>query len=896
MGWSRFLRRSRWDDERRKELQDYLLHELDDNIARGMSRDAALHAAHRKLGNTLRIRERIYEMNTVPMLDAAWQDLRYGMRLLVKNPTFAIVAVVTLALGTGANAAIFQLVNALRLRTLPVESAHELVSVGIDPKGNGRTGRGYGGRSIHTEPLWQALRSQQQAFSSLVAWGSDTWDLAAEGQFSPVRGVYVSGNFFETLGVGAHVGRVFTSLDDQKSCEAPGVVLSHDFWRARYGGHSSVVGQSILLDRRRFQIVGVTPPPFFGLEVGRTFDVAVPLCAEPLFRGADSGTGQPHAWWLDIMARLKPGWTAQRAAAHLATISPEIFRTTVSPRFTAETAKIYGAFTFTVQPAPTGVSRLRTQYATPIWILLGATGLVLLVTCANLANLMLARATARDREIAVRLAIGASRARVVRQLLVESLLIAALGALAGLLLAGWLSRALVAFITTESNRLFVNLAPDWRVFGFVTAVAGLSCLLFGLSPALKATRTTPGKAMQSGGRSATEGKEAFALQRGLVVVQVALSLVLIVGALLFTRSFQNLARLDVGFEPNGLVNATIDLRRTAVNADARLQTFDEILARVRALPGVRAAADALIVPLTSAGWNEQILLAGVRQDGIVNFNQVGGEYFETLQTPLVAGRTFDARDRLDAPRTAIVNESFARRYLPNRSPLGEAFQIEPSPGRIAPTYQIVGVVKDTKYLNLREAFMPIAYLPLSQEPEPTPFVEIIVRAETSLSVISPALTRAIVETAPGAAVWYQTVTTNMRNLLVTERLMASLSGFFGLLAMLIATIGLYGAVSYMAMRRKAEIGIRMALGANPHTVVRMVLGESLVLLGAGIVVGVALATLSSRPAASLLFGLEPWDPLSFALAIAALTLVTVLAAWIPARRTSRVSPTIALRE
>src|SRR6266700_4230511 len=321
------------------------------------------------------------------------QDLRYGMRILRRNPTFALVAILALALGTGANAAIFQLVNALRLRSLPVEKSNELVSIGIDRHGKGRVGRGYPGRSIFTEPLWQEIRSQQQAFSSLFAWGNGAWDLSSEGEAVFAFGFYVSGSFFDALGVHAHIGRLLTELDDQKGCGSPGVVVSHGFWQARLGGDPGVIGQTIMLDRRPFQVIGVTPPGFFGVEVGRTFDVALPLCAEALLRGEQAGTGRRAVWWLDIMGRLKPGWTLERAQAQVAAISPGVFQATVSPTYSADWAKNYTSSTLTASPAATGVSNLRSRYATKLYALLGATGLVLLLTCLNLANLMLARST-----------------------------------------------------------------------------------------------------------------------------------------------------------------------------------------------------------------------------------------------------------------------------------------------------------------------------------------------------------------------------------------------------------------------------------------------------------------------------------------------------------------------
>jgi len=915
--WARFvalvsrlrfaLSRRRVDEDARREFEAHLELLVDRYIRRGMAPEEAHVAARRQFGNALSVREEIYEMNTLPFLDTIWQDLRYGIRILRKNPTFSLVVILTLALGTGANAAIFQLVNALRLRSLPVEQPHELVSIRIDQHGKGRVGRGFPG-GVFTEPLWQEIRSQQQAFSSLFAWGVTQWDLSPEGEVALARGLYVSGRFFDVLGVHAHIGRMLTEADDPKGCGSPGAVLSHDFWQVWYGGNPGVIGQSIMLDRRRFDVIGVAQPGFFGVEVGRTFDVALPLCAEPLLR-SQQGWDRAAVWWLDIMGRLKPDWTVERAQAHVAAVSPAVFQATVSPGYKADWAKNYTSFTLTARPAPTGVSNLRTAYATQLWALLGATGLVLLLTCANLANLMLARATARGREIAVRLAIGASRRRVVGQMLSESALLAGFGALGGLLLARWISQTLIMFLDAGGNRIFVDLTPDWRVFAFIAIVTVLACVLFGLSPALTATRRDPATTLQPGGRSSTDGHDAVALRRGLVVAQVALSMVLVVGALLFGRTLRNLGSVELGFDPDVVV-AAVDLRRTNVQPEARTQAFADIVARLHQVPGVRHAAQTLIVPLSGADWNGQIVKGGAAQNGDVHFNAVGGNYFRVMGTPLLVGRTFDGRDRPDAPRAAIVNETFARRYFPNTDPIGQTFQMDVAPPQA--TYHIVGLVRDAKYLQVREertgpatrfsatessaTFLPMAYLAVSQGTTPPPDFRIVLRADVPSAALTRALTRAISEVAPGAAVSYDAVSNYIETLLVPERLMAWLSGFFGVLAMLIASIGLYGVMSYMVTRRRVEIGVRMALGAEPRRIIRMVLAESGVLLAAGVPIGVGLAIAASRYAASLLYGLTPLDPTSLVLAIGALGVVCVLAAWFPARRASRLGPTVALRE
>ena len=897
MGWTRFLRRRRWDDERARELEDYLAHEIDDNIARGMPAGEARRQAHLRLGNPTHIREDIYDMNTLRLVDSIWKDLRYGLRILRKNPTFSLVAILTLALGTGANAAIFQLVNSVRMRTLPVERPEELVALGINHNGTGRSGRFLNRRAFFTEPQLRALTEQQEAFSHVFAWGNTSWNIATDGETRAVQGLFVTGNFFEAFGVKPFIGRLIGSADDQRGCATPGVVLTYSFWQARYAGNPSAVGQTISLDSRVFDIMGVAPPNFFGPEVGRSFDVAVPLCAEPLFRGKQTAVGHPSTWFLDMMARLKPGWTAERAQAQLDVISPGIFKTTLPPTYNAESAKNYLAFRFTATAASTGVSSLRSAYATQLWVLLGATGLVLLITCANLANLMLARATAREREIAVRLAIGASRWRLVRQMLSESLLIAGLGAIGGIFLAQWLSRALVSFLSTENAQLYVDLSPDWRTFGFIAGLAILACLLFGLSPALKATGTNPGRSMQAGGRSSTESEERFAVRRALVVVQVALSMVLVIGAMLFGRSLQNLAGVDPGFRPDGLLSVSVDARRSSLDPATQQSTFAQLMERVRAVPGVQSATETFIVPLSGSGWNQNVVIDGQLRDGNVNFNRVGPDYFRTTGTELIAGRPFGPEDRAGSMPAAIVNEAFARRYFDGASPIGRTFRIQGGAGgNTPPLHQIVGLMRDSKYGELREENEPLGFFPVAQETESFgPFFAVIVRTEMPLASLTPTMTRVIREVVPNATVDYDTVRTYVRDSLVTERLMASLAGFFGTLAMLIATIGLYGVMSYTVSRRRIEIGIRMALGADPRTVVRMVLKESGLLLLIGVIVGTGLALLATRYAAALLFGLQPWDPASIALSIAALGSVSLVAAWIPARRASRVAPTVALR-
>jgi predicted permease len=891
----RFLQRSRWDDERARELEAYLVIETDENIERGMPPDAARAAARRKLGNTGLVREEIYQMNTIGFVDNAWRDLKHGLRLLRLNPGFAAVAILSLALGVGANTAIFQLLDAVRLRTLPVEAPDQLIEVRInDPKG-GRSGQFNGRRPMLTYSQMEHIRDRQEAFSGLAVWGVGNFNMATSGEARNAIGLWVNGDFFRTLGIKPLVGRLLTPDDDRRGCSAPAAVLSYGFWQREFGGDASAIGRTLLLERHSYEVVGVTPPRFFGLEVGQTFDVALPLCSEPLTH-VQSALDRPDAWFLAMFARLKPGWTRERATAQLAAISPNLFQSTLPPKYREEDSKNYVTFKLAAFPAATGVSSLRRDYETPLWMLLATTGLVLVIACANLANLMLARATAREREIAVRLAIGASRGRVVRQLLAESLLLAAIGGAAGLFVAQWLSQFLVGLLTTDSKGMFVDLTTDWRVFAFTGALAVATCLVFGLTPAIRATATEPGVAMKAGSRGTTDSRERFGLRRGLVVLQVAMSLVLVVGALLFVRSLRNLLVLDAGFRQDGIVVVNLDLRGAHIPEGGRRAAFDNLTARLRTLPGVDAAAEAFIVPVSGSGWNDRIVIDGKPRKETVNFNSVGPAYFRTLATPMLAGRDFDGRDTTGGGKVAIVTERFAKLFFDGQNPVGQRFQIEEGAGVERPVYEIVGLVKDAKYTNLREEFTPIAFVAASQEAKLDPFLQIIVRSGAPLTMVTAQITGAVAATEPSTIMQFQTMDSMVRSSLMRERLMAMLSGFFGLLAGLLATIGLYGVMSYMVERRRNEIGIRIALGAERRDVVAMVMREAATLVVAGLVVGGLAALGAARWASTLLFGLGPSDPTTLLLAAVALSVVAALASYVPAWRASRLSPTAALRE
>ncbi len=825
------------------------------------------------------------------------RDLRHGIRLLRLDPAFAAVAILSLALGIGANTAIFQLLDAVRLRPLPVERPDELADARVTDNPFGRTGNFSSRHPQLTYPIWERLREGQQAFSSVGAWSSGRLNASPGGEARPVEVLWVGGAFFETLGVRPALGRLISASDDRRGCTSAGAVLSDSFWRREYGGRASALEGKITLNRHPFPIMGVTQPGFFGVEVGLDFDVAIPLCADAAVAAEASRLDRPDEWWLAVIGRRKPGWSIERTSAHLAALSPGTFTATLPPGYDAVDAKHYLAFKLGSRSLSSGVSDLRESYGNPLVLLLGISGLVLLIACANLANLLVARASARRREVAVRLALGASRARLVRQLLAESLLLASLGAACGAALAQAASRILVAFLSTQDARLFVALPLDLRTFGFATILAAATCLVFGLAPALQATRAAPIEAMKSGGRGIAGSPTRLVARRALVIAQVSLSLVLLVGALLFARTLRNLTTLDAGFRRDQILVVHADLTPLGLPPKARVAYKQELLSRVRTVPGAPSAAMVRIVPASGEGWNENITIEGTAvARKVANFNRVSPGYFAAMGTPLLAGRDFADRDTASALPVAVVTEAFSRKFLAGASSVGRTLIVARQGGSTDRRYEIVGLVKDTKYGDLREEFTPIVFLPAAQEEESESDLHLVIRTDGSLSSLTAAVKRGVADVSPQIVLNFQSFESILRDGLLRERLMATLAGFFGLLAAALAMIGLYGVVSYMVVRRRNEIGVRMAMGANRRDILVMILREAGTLLAVGLAIGTILSLVAATSARALLFGLKPSDPLTLAIAVASLTAIAAIASLLPAQRAAKLDPMAALRE
>ena len=818
------------------------------------------------------------------------RDLKYAARTLFNSPMFTAVAVLSLALGIGANTAIFQLLDAVRMRTLPVKSPEELVEVRI-PDMSAARGTWLRQNSV-TNPVWEQIRQRQQVFGQTFAWADDQFNISSDRETRYASGLWVSGNLFDSLGVQPVLGRVFNSSDDRRGCGFSGTVISYGFWQREFGGSASALGSKIKLDGGTVEVIGVTPASFFGLEVGRQFDLALPICAAD--KRLDSGT----TWWLTILGRLKPGVTAAQAEAHLQTIAPGIFETTLPADYPPVSVKGYRAMTLQVSPAGGGLSRLRDEYSTPLGLLLAIAGLVLLIACANLANLMLARASAREREIAIRLAIGASRAQLIRQLMMEGLLLAVAGAGAAMLLARELSGFLVAFLGSADKSVFLDSRPDWRVFAFTAALALLTCVLFALAPALRATRAQPASALSSGSRGTTAGRERFGLRRILVAAQIAMSLVLMVSALLFVRSLSNLMTLEPGFRENGILLANVTFPKQEIPDNRLAFVRRNVVERVRAIPGVDDAAETATIPANGNGWTNNMWMDGSdASHGREIFRSlVGAGYFRTIGTQVLAGREFDDRDTPAEQKVAIVSEEFVRTFGLGPNPVGEKFWIEKTPFAPQVAVEIVGVAKNSKYRDLRQRFLPLAFFPMTQFEEPLRGGSILIRSNASLTMLTPRIRQAITDGNPGIQYSFAVLKTRIEMSLLRERLMAILSGLFGALAVLLASVGLYGVISYTVARRTNEIGIRIALGASRRNVIGLVLRETGALLAVGLGAGIVISLAAGRAVASLLFGLQANDPLTFMTAGTTLAVVALGASYFPARRASAVDPAIALRQ
>ena len=892
--WRRLLYRLRnrsFESDLSDEMQLHLDLLAAEKQAAGMSLEAAQSAAKRQFGNRLLLREQSSEAWGWTFLDTFAQDLRYGFRTLRANPYFSLAAILSLALGIGANTAIFSIINASMLRALPVEDPSKLVSLSMIGSGI----------DSFTNPIWEEIRDNQKTFTGMLAFSDARFDLAKGGESHFVRGAWVSGDFFRVLGVAPLRGRVFTPQDDHHGggTDGPVAVISYNFWKRHYASDSGIVGKQISLDRHSFTIVGVAPPWFTGLQVEHPFEVAIPLGCEPIMNPSHSDLDNRSSFWLQLFGRLPAGAALPQADAQMKALAPSVYRATLPPNWKPESKKEYLEYSLALAPASTGLSDLGTEYRPALFTLMAIVGLVLLIACANIANLLLARGLVRRHELSVRLAIGASRWRLIRQLMTESLLLSGIGAMLGLLLAHWGSRLFVRLISTRRAPFEINLAIDSHLLAFNTGIAILTALLFGLAPAWRSTRIQINQVLKDESPTSVSGSRRIHISRFLVAGQVALSLVLLVGAGLFLRTFQNLLEVDPGFNRQGLLVVTANVHQSSISALDQPRVYQEILDRIRALPGVTSASSSGIVPIGRNIWNELSYPEGYtaknERDAMVYMNSVSPKYFTTLETPILIGREFTEQDSTNAPLVMVITEYTARSFFGDANAVGKTIGLE-RPGHADQKifFQVVGVVKDSKYAHLDEKPKKMAFVPWIQYPEenrPRMFFEV----RSSVDGLLPAIRSVITSVNPAIALEFHDFDVQIKDSLVQQRVIATLSLTFSLLAFLLSMVGLYGVTAYAVNQRQAEIGIRMALGARSGAVLWLVLREVVFLLAIGISLGLITAIISGRWIQSLLFGVQPTSPSHLLAATLVLIIGTALASFLPARRAASLEPMTVLR-
>jgi predicted permease len=903
--WRRFRATflpDRRDEDLAEELRLHLELVADEARRRGHDPDEAVRMARLKAGGTAQAMEALRDQRGLLWLEDLARDVRYGLRVLRRSRAFASVAILTLALGLGANAAIVHLIDAVNLRSLPIANAEELTDVRADGVDGFGIQAGHNGRV--TYPLWEQIRAHQRAFSGIFAWGNAGLIVGRGAAAQRAEGLWVSGDFFQVLGITPGRGRLITSRDDSPACDSHAAVVSHDFWQTSLGGRESVVGSTLTIVNQPVTVVGVTPAGFTGLEVGRSFDVALPLCIGVL--GSEEGRRR-DLWWLRVMGRLEPDWTLAAADAHLRAISPGMLDATIPDGYSAALTKRYQSFRFGAFPVGRGVSQLRETHSASLSLLLGLTALVLLITCANLATLMLARAGAREREIAMRVAMGAPRRRLVSQMVVESLLVAVAGGIAAVPIAVASARALVTFLDSADNPIRVTLAADWRLIAFVAAAAALTTVLFGLVPALRVSLVDPMAATRQSSRGLTVDRHHALLRRMLVAGQIAVSIVLVVWAALFARSLRNLSAVDLGFDPDGVIVASFfDLG--AFVPERRAAFRQELTAEVQSLPGVEAAAASSRAPLEGGRWSHFFRLpdSGEDETKASRFAYVGPGYFKALRIPVLAGRDFDQHDHATSRRVLVVNDAFVRQHLRVAKAIGARVRTVAEAGYPEVTYEIVGVVGSTKDETLRDedcmcdakqdAMSPIAYVPIAQEPSLQPFFHVIARASGSAPELAKAIVRRFETIDPGVGVRVVELAPRIRALLSTERTVAWLAGSFGVLAIVLVVVGLYGVMAYLAVSRRSEIGIRLALGSTRARIVGLVCLDSLWLLAVGVIIGLPFAAGAMRSARTLLFGIAPTDLATLAGSTVLLTAAGAFAGSLPAVRAALLPPMAAIRD
>jgi predicted permease len=896
--WNNAFRRKQLDRDLDEELQAYLELVSAEKMREGASSEEAYRDSRREAGGVEQVIQSVRDVRVGVWLDSLLQDVRYGVRMLAKNPAFTLVAMATLALGIGANTAMFSLLDQVVLRLLPVRDPEQLVIVRETGNHYGNT---YGANTI-SWPMFEDLRDNNQVFSGMFCRFPATVTIGHGDRAAQIPAELVSGSYFPILGVRPALGRAIAPDDDAVPDSVPVVVLSYSFWLSYFDGDRGIVGRTIALNSHAMTVIGVAQPGFDGVDSGAPAKVFVPIMMKTEMTPHSDGLKdrRRRLSWVTAYGRLKPGVSLEQAQLSLQPLLHSILEMEVEqPEFTRSTtpADREPFLRNRVELLPGSENGLREYMRKPLWVLVALTGAVLLLACANLANLLLARATAREREFAVRLAIGAGRRRIVRQLLVESLLLAATGSILGLALAFAVDRILLRiYLPADAAAEFVvSPIPDGRVLVFAVGLMLLTSMVFGLLPALRGSRTEINLSLQD--RSGALSAASISLRRTLVGIQVALSLVLLFGAGLFVRTLRNLESLGPGFPTDHLLTFRIDPSLNGYSDEETKSFYERLNVNLQNMPGVASVGFSAMPLLKGYAWQNAVVgkdFEGAPIEEQPVLSEVGPDYFATLGIPMVAGRAFTAQD-IGPSKFAVINESFARQYFPGRTPIGQRFGLVDDMEPVSPDIEVIGVIPDRKYRDLRETPPAQAYFPYLEAVH-FRFMNIYLRTQADPRQVENELRERMRQFDPHVpVVGLQTMNEQIGFSLRTERLVADLSAAFGGLATLLAVIGLYGVTAYTVMRRTREIGIRMALGAMPIDVIAMVMREVFILIGIGLAAGFSLALALANLVRSQLFGLNPRDPLTFVASAVVLTVAAGLAGFIPATRASSLDATTALR-
>ena len=886
------LHRNRSARQLDDEIQFHLEQQVAENISAGMGQQEACYAATRSFGNPTILKEETRDTWGWIWLDQVGQDLRYGLRTLRNSPNFTAVAVLTLALGIGANTAIFSLLDGLVLRDLSVPHPEQLVHFGAHVPGDD-----YAALSL---PMFQELSRSQKVFSATFAWWGDVvFNVEMDGTLARADVWGVDNNFYPELGAVPEIGRFFDSEDENLSATAAAqvAVLSYGFWQSHYGGARDIIGKTLKIEGIPFTIIGVTREGFRGMSADVEMEVTLPLPAEQLFGGEpdmQKYLQRRAARWLQAAGRLKPDVTLERARVQLDSLWPEIRQEMVPPDKTFADLGRFRDLQLKVESGARGASLLRNRFSKPLYIVLAISGLVLLVACVNLANLMLARAASRSHEMAVRVALGAGRARIVRQMLTESVMLSVAGTLAGWLFAHWASHAISDFILGQIYTVpaALNLSPDWQILGRTAAMAILTGVLFGLAPAWRATREDPNAALQHGWR--TLGRGAGRLGGGLIITQVALSLVLLMGSGLFVRTLKKLHDANPGFRTHSLLDVSLVPKPNGYKNLDLVSYYRQLTNRIAEVPGVESAAMMHTRLGNVIEWTERVRITGSHTEGVeADFEMTMPRFFETAGISLLRGRGFEWQDDDHAPGVAIVSQDFAEKFFPKGDAIGQHLDVMNA--RNWQNLQIIGVVSNASLYDIRKVQAPTVYLPSMQYRDYMGWSRLLLQTSLSPAVMTGALRQTVESLGHEYISSIKTIRQNIDRSILQERVTAMLSAFFGALALLLAAIGVYGLMAYAVTQRTREIGIRMALGAKRLGVLKMVLRETVVLMSAGVGIGLPCVFAATRLIDHMLYGVSPNDPVTVACVVGALLAVGVLAAYLPARRAMRIDPMVALR-